>query len=156
MQINIKLSCKLVLSILVAWPLMAEVSKITGLQNLCNIFRKKWVMNLIFCILMNIKSFLQIDTIFFDGFGQVCPKYPNKFAISLQYLKSDLKNVFNFFPIIFTVVARHAKSTQNYNYLQDYLVSWYVHNMDVHRPLSNGNNLCISIKNYCKWSDLVL
>ena len=27
------------------------------------------------------QSFLQVDNIFFDGFGQACPKYPDKFAI---------------------------------------------------------------------------
>ena len=29
------------------------------------------------------KSLLQVDRIIIDGFGQACPKYPGKFAISL-------------------------------------------------------------------------
>ena len=29
------------------------------------------------------KSLLQVEKINFDGFGQVCPKYPAKFAMSL-------------------------------------------------------------------------
>ena len=29
------------------------------------------------------KSLLQVDSIIFDGFGQACPKYSDKFAIPL-------------------------------------------------------------------------
>ena len=29
------------------------------------------------------ESILQVDSIIFDGFGQACPKYPDKFVISL-------------------------------------------------------------------------
>ena len=29
------------------------------------------------------ESFLQVDSIIFDGFGQACPKYPRKLAMSL-------------------------------------------------------------------------
>ena len=40
-------------------------------------------MKVIFCML----SFLHVGNIFFDGFGQVCPKYSDKFAIFLGYPK---------------------------------------------------------------------
>ena len=39
------------------------------------------------------QSFLKADTVFFDGSGQACPKYPGKFAISLQYLKDEVRNI---------------------------------------------------------------
>ena len=29
------------------------------------------------------ESILQVDSIIFDGLGQACPKYPDKFGISL-------------------------------------------------------------------------
>ena len=35
------------------------------------------------------ESVLQVDNIIFDGFGQGCPKYPAKFAISLWHLKKE-------------------------------------------------------------------
>ena len=60
---------------------MLKVLKITSLQNPCNISRKKWGMKLIFGADKH-----QVDTILFDGFGLSCPKYAEKFAISLRYL----------------------------------------------------------------------
>ena len=42
------------------------------------------------------QSFLQVDTIFFDGFGQACPKYSNKFAVPLQYFKKEVRNTLSF------------------------------------------------------------
>ena len=35
---------------------------------------------------------LQVDNIFFKEFGQECPNYPSKFAISLCYLKKEVRN----------------------------------------------------------------
>ena len=61
---------------------MFKVPKITSMQCLYNISRKNLVMKLIFCMLKH-ESLLQVDTIIFDGFGQACPKYLGKFAISL-------------------------------------------------------------------------
>ena len=40
-------------------------------------------MKLMFCMLINMKVFLQGDGIIFDGFGQVCPKT----QVNLQYLR---------------------------------------------------------------------
>ena len=42
------------------------------------------------------QSFPQVDTIFFDGFGQPYLKYPHKFAISLQHLKKEVRNILIF------------------------------------------------------------
>ena len=60
---------------------MLKVLKITSLQNPCNISRKKWGMKLIFGADKH-QSFLQDDTILFDGFGLSCPKSQKR----LQYL----------------------------------------------------------------------
>ena len=38
------------------------------------------------------ESVLQVDNIIFDGFGQGCPKYPAKFAMSLWHLKKEDMN----------------------------------------------------------------
>ena len=43
-------------------------------------------MKLIFCNVF----ILQGDTIFFGGFGQTCPMYPGKFAISLNISRKKL------------------------------------------------------------------
>lgn len=42
------------------------------------------------------QSFGQVDTILFDEFGQVCSKYPDKFAVSLWYLKKEVRNEVDF------------------------------------------------------------
>ena len=61
-----------------------------------NISRKMQGMKLIFCADKH-QSFLQVDTIIFDGFGQACPKYPDKSAISLHYFKKEVRNEVDFF-----------------------------------------------------------
>ena len=38
------------------------------------------------------ESLLQVDTFLFDAFGQGCPKYPAKFAMSLWHLKKEDRN----------------------------------------------------------------
>ena len=37
------------------------------------------------------ESLLQVDNIIFDGFGQGCPKYPAKFAMSLWHSKKVVR-----------------------------------------------------------------
>ena len=76
---------------------MPKVLKIRSLQNVLNISRKNWEMKLIFCMLINNVFILQGDTIFFDGFGQTCPMYPGKFAISLNISRKKLE------PLIFGI-----------------------------------------------------
>ena len=49
--------------------------------DIFGIYQEWKVMKLIFCMLINIK-FSANWYYFFDGFGQACPKYSDKFAIS--------------------------------------------------------------------------
>ena len=88
------------------WPGMLKILKII-IKCLCNISRKNWVMMLwkayenvmkihwvmkmIFCLM--IKFFLQVYSIIFDEFGQVCPNYPGKSANLCDILrkKSGIK-----------------------------------------------------------------
>ena len=72
---------------------MPKVLKITSLQNVHNISRKNWEIKLIFCMLINNVFILQGDFIFFDGFGQTCPKYPGKFAISFNISRKKLEKL---------------------------------------------------------------
>ena len=51
------------------------------------------------------QSFLQVDTIFFDGFGLAWPKHSGKFAISLQYLKKEVCNILIFVMFIDLVMG---------------------------------------------------
>ena len=46
-------------------PLIFKLPKITSLQNLCNISRKKWGMTLIFCAMNNIKVFYKLMLSFY-------------------------------------------------------------------------------------------
>ena len=38
------------------------------------------------------ESFLQVDSIIFDGFDQACPNYLGKFVISLWNIKKEVRN----------------------------------------------------------------
>ena len=38
------------------------------------------------------ESLLKVDSIIFDGFGQACPNYPDKFGISLLHPKKEVRN----------------------------------------------------------------
>ena len=70
------------------WPGMLRLPKITSLLFLCNILRKKWVMKL--------KS-LQIDTMILMGMVKHSQSSQNsKFAMSLQYLKKEVKDEVDF------------------------------------------------------------
>ena len=51
------------------WPGMAKLSKIISFLFLCDNLRKKWLMKLIFLYADKHESFLQIDTLIFDGDG---------------------------------------------------------------------------------------
>ena len=55
MKINIKLPYKMMLSVLVVIDSHAQITKITSLQNPCNISRKKGLMKLIFCLKIRTK-----------------------------------------------------------------------------------------------------
>ena len=68
------------------WPGMAKLPKIKGLLFLCNMLRKKWVKQLIFCMQISMKACYKLILKFFDGDGQAFPKLP-----SLQCLYNILK-----------------------------------------------------------------
>ena len=96
-KINIKVFYKLILSF---WVCAARHTQST--QNkfayLSNNFRKAWEMKLIFCLQIN-TSFLQVDSITW-----VClvrhaqTTQNNKFTISLQYHKENVKDEVDFLP----------------------------------------------------------
>ena len=71
---------------------MPKVLKITSIQYL-GIFQK--VSDEVdFCMLINIKVFCIL--ILFDGFGHACPKYLDKFKISLRCLQKQVRSDVNF------------------------------------------------------------
>ena len=88
-------------------PKVLEIS----MQYLCYMSRKKWVMNLIFCMLIYIKVFWKL-MLSLDGFGQTCIKYPDKSAIWLWYPNKEVWNEINFwravrrqsFPLVDTII----------------------------------------------------
>ena len=55
------------------WPGMSKLSKITSLLFLHNMFRKKWVMQLIFYMQISMKAHHKLILRFFDGYGEVLP-----------------------------------------------------------------------------------
>ena len=54
---------------------------------------QKWVMKIIFLHADKRQSFLQVVS---DGFDQAYPKCPDKFAISLWYLKKEVMDEVEF------------------------------------------------------------
>ena len=77
------------------WPGMYKLSKITSLLFLYNMFRKKWVMRLIFYMQISMKACYKLILRFFDGYGQPLSKFQKKqvcnvFTISLKRLEMKL------------------------------------------------------------------
>ena len=69
--------------------LCLKYPKITSLRNLCNTSRKKWGMKLIICADKH-QSFLQFDTIKYDGSGQCSMQYPTKeVSVEVDFLCAD-------------------------------------------------------------------
>ena len=117
------------------WLGMPKSPKITNLLFLCNILIKNWVMKLIFCMQINIKvSWKFISTLWTSTFPTRFIlllmnisnlTQSNKFAISLQHLKKEVRNEGHFWHadkrqsfyklvLSFLVkVARHVQSTQD-------------------------------------------
>ena len=75
------------------WPGIYEVLKITS--GKCAVplqYLKKEVSYEVNVLHANKhESFLQVDSIIFDGFGQACPSYPGAFARSLWHLKEEVR-----------------------------------------------------------------
>ena len=70
------------------WPGMSKLPKITSLLFLYNILRKKWVMQLIFYMQISMKACYKLILRFFDGYGQIFPKFP----------KNKVYNVLSYYP----------------------------------------------------------
>ena len=78
-----------------AWPDMPKLCKITSLLFLCNILRNRWGDEIDFLQADKHKSFLQINTIIFDGDGPPLPKFLKwQFEMSLQWGESCLLLLF--------------------------------------------------------------
>ena len=79
------------------WPGMSKLPKTTSLVFLYNMFRKKWVMQLIFYMQISMKACYNLILRFFDGYGKAFRKFPKKkvcnvFTISLK--KLEMKSTF--------------------------------------------------------------
>ena len=66
---------------------MPKVLKITSVHCLCSISKRIDILHA-----DKHESLLQVDSIIFDRFGQACPNYQGKFAISLCHLKKEIRN----------------------------------------------------------------
>ena len=77
------------------WLGIPKLPKTTSLLFLYNMFRKKWVMQLIFYMQISMKACYRLILSFFDGYGQAFPKFLRKqvcnvFTISLKKLEMKL------------------------------------------------------------------
>ena len=111
MQITMKSCYKLILGIWLGWSSILKVPKIASSQCPYKFSKKKLDLKLIFCMQTNIKvsyklisvfvhqSFLQGDTIITDGHDHKHSQSAssNKVAISLQYLKKEVRNEVHLF-----------------------------------------------------------
>ena len=101
-KISIKVFHKLMLLRLVAIARYAQLLKIS-LDYLCNISKKekkkkKRGMRLIFCKQINVKSFLQVVSVNFRGYGQSCSKCKNFFFLILNlkfFISRNVKESIN-------------------------------------------------------------
>ena len=131
MQVSMKTCYKLILC---RWSRIPKVPKIASLQCLYSISKKNLKLKLIFCMqsfqkvyfnTLSIKVAYKVDIIIINGHDQVFSNYSNKFAISLQYLKKEIRNgdYFwhadkrqSFYKLVLSFlmkVARHVQNTQN-------------------------------------------
>ena len=80
------------------WPGMPILPKITSLLFLCNILRKKWVMQLIFCMQISMKACFKLILWFWWRWSSI-PKVPKivSFGMPLQYLKEKVRDEVDFF-----------------------------------------------------------
>ena len=98
MQVSMKAYYKLIVW---RWSRIPKVPKIASLQCLYSISKKNLKLKLIFCMqsfqkvyfnILSIKVAYKVDIIIINGHDQVFPNYSYKFAISLQYLKKEIRN----------------------------------------------------------------
>ena len=87
---NIKDFFKLIHCFCWAWPAMPKVPKITSLQYLSNISRKRPGINLIFCMKIKIKVFYKLISPFLVAIARHAQNTQNNnFGKSLQYFKKE-------------------------------------------------------------------
>ena len=130
MQVSMKACYKLIVW---EWSKIPKVPKIASLQCLYSISKKKLKLKLIFCMqsfqvyfnTLSIKVSYKVDIIIINGHDQVFSNYSNKFAISLQYFKKEIRNgdhfwhadkLQSFYKLVLSFLmelARHIKNTQN-------------------------------------------
>ena len=93
MQINIKVFYKLILLFWVSVAMHAQSTQNKKFSYLCNIFRKTWGIKLIFCLQINTKIFYKLISSFWEFLARHAQSTQNNnFAISLQYLKENMKD----------------------------------------------------------------
>ena len=71
-----KISSKWYYGFRFAWPGMPKLPKIRSPIFLCNIKNEMRVMQLVFYLLISMKSCYNLKLRFFDGYGQTFPKFP--------------------------------------------------------------------------------
>ena len=98
MQVSMK-ACYIL--IVCGWSRIPKVPKLAFLQCLYSISKKNLKLKLIFSMqsfqkvyfnTLSIKIAYKVDIIIINGHDQVFSNYSNKFAISLQYLKKEIRN----------------------------------------------------------------
>ena len=131
MQVSMKACYKLIVW---RWSRIPKVPKIASLQCLYSISKKKLKLKLIFCMQSFLKVYFstlrtkvsyKVDIIIVNGHDQVFSNYSNKFAISLQYLKKEIRNgdhfwhadkSQSFYKLVLSFLmelSRHVQNTQN-------------------------------------------
>ena len=97
-QINIRVFYKLMLSLCMCVARHAQSTQNEKFAYLCNIFRKTWGIMLIFYLEINMKVFCKLLISLWVCRVNAQSTQNNKFAISLQYLKENVKNEVDFLP----------------------------------------------------------
>ena len=98
-QINIEVSYKLILSFWVCVSRYAQSTQNKKFAYLCNISRKAWRVKLNFCLQINMEVFYRLIVSLWVFVGRHAQSTQNNnFTISLQYLKENMKDEFDFLP----------------------------------------------------------
>ena len=99
MQINIDVFYKLILSFWVSVTRHAQTTQNKS-AYLCNISIKVWGMKLIFCLQINMKVFYKmIVSLWVCLVRHDQSTKNNRFTISLQYVKENMKDEVDFLPV---------------------------------------------------------
>ena len=106
MQINIEVFNKLILSHWVYVARHAQKTQNMKFMYLCNISRKTWRMQLIFCLQLNIKVFYKL-IVWVCVVRHVQSTQNNKFAMPFQYLKENVRD-----EVDFVLVGEHQRFLQ--------------------------------------------